>query len=160
MGQNWIFLKFQDLFFPMVYISNFAIYTHFQNRPVPLIVLFLAFNRNKPYYNILNSLGAMIFCFIKLTEIYLGKWLKWRKKIFRSYFRQYRSQYFYIKNIALYCIWSHLSFAVYFLMFWDNQSFQNIRWKNFIGHFIHFPRQISDNLIKQKIIAPKLCNIS
>ena len=70
---------------------------------VILIVLFLALNKDKPHYNMLNSLGAMISCFIKLMEIYLGKWLKWNITLFRSYFSQYTSQYFYTKNIVFYC---------------------------------------------------------
>ena len=70
---------------------------------VILFVLFLALNKNKPHYNMLNSLGAMIFCFIKFSEIYLGKWLKSRKKKIRSYFRQTLPQYFFIKNIAFDC---------------------------------------------------------
>ena len=53
---------------------------------VILFVLFLALNRDKPYYNILNSLGAMIFCFIKLLEIYLRKWLEWCIKKFQRKF--------------------------------------------------------------------------
>ena len=88
-------------------------------------LLFLALNKKpKPHYNMLNSLGAMISWFIKLMEIYLGKCLKWNIILFRSYFSQYTSQYFYTKNIVFYCIWSHLSFAAYFIMYWDNQRIQ------------------------------------
>ena len=47
---------------------------------VILFVLFLALNKDKSHYNMLNSLGAMIFCFIKLSEICLGKLMKWPKK--------------------------------------------------------------------------------
>ena len=71
---------------------------------VILFVLFLALNKNKPHYNMLNSLGAMIFCFIKFLDIYLGKWLKSRKKKIRGYFRQMLTQYFFIKNIVFYCL--------------------------------------------------------
>ena len=103
-----------------------------------LFVLFLALNKDKPHKNILYSLGARIFCFIKLSEIYLRNGQKWLYKKFRWIFRHGRPQFFYIKNTAFYCIWSHLSDAVYFLMFWNNQSFENRRWKNFIGHFLLF----------------------
>ena len=34
-----------------------------------LSVLFLAINRDKSQYNMINSMGAMIFLFIKLAEI-------------------------------------------------------------------------------------------
>ena len=49
-------------------------------------VLFLALNKDKPHKNILNSLGARIFCFIKLSEIYLRNGKKWPIKIFQRQF--------------------------------------------------------------------------
>ena len=49
-------------------------------------VLFLALNKDKPHKNILNSLGARIFCFIKLSEIYLRKQQKKAYKIFQCRF--------------------------------------------------------------------------
>ena len=53
---------------------------------VILFVVFFASNEDKPHCNILNSLGAMIFCVIKLSEIYLRKWIKWRIKDFNVIF--------------------------------------------------------------------------
>ena len=67
-------------------------------------VLFLALNKDKPHKNILNSLGARIFCFIKLSEIYLRNGQKWSYKKFRRIFRHSRLQFFYINNTAFYCI--------------------------------------------------------
>ena len=43
---------------------------------VILFVLFLSLKEDKPICNMSNSLRAIIFCLIKLTEIYLRKWLK------------------------------------------------------------------------------------
>ena len=40
---------------------------------VILFVLFLSLNEDKPHSNMLNSLRAIIFCLIKLSEIYLRK---------------------------------------------------------------------------------------
>ena len=48
-------------------------------------MLFLPINKDKPHHNMSNSMGAMIFCFIKLSEIYHRKYLK-------------QSQYFFIVN--------------------------------------------------------------
>ena len=49
-------------------------------------VLFLALNKDKLFYNMLNSLGVMIFCFIKLSDICLGKWMKWPINFFQRIF--------------------------------------------------------------------------
>ena len=54
-----------------------------------LFVLFLALNKGKSHYNMLNSLGAMIFCFIKLSEICLRKWMKLPIKFFQRIFETF-----------------------------------------------------------------------
>ena len=71
---------------------------------VMLFALFLSLSEDKSHFNMSNSLRAMIFCLIKLLEIYLGKWQKLSHKTFRRIFSHSRPQYFYIKNTALYCI--------------------------------------------------------
>ena len=53
---------------------------------VILFVLFLALNKDKPNDNMLNILGATIFCFIKLSKICLGKWMKWLINFFQHIF--------------------------------------------------------------------------